>query len=280
MGQLSAGALRAEVSGRGLARVAAAAAEVGFGRVPSLLFAEDAEGGHGNFLKASYRRIAADPAWARRLAKTYTGGQRLPRAGDRWRGELECAASSDALLMNVFCYPGMLRRREVCGLLGVEQGLRPAFGVRAELPMRRAEVDRTELDMVLGSTLVEAKLTETGFGRASRERLLRYQGVEEVFAIDDLPRAGAGFAGYQVVRGVLAALQRDGEYVVLMDARRADLVEVCFRVLGAARRAEVRQRLRVRTWQEMAGVVPPVVGRYLEERYGIVCEQGRRFDAK
>ncbi len=76
--------------------------------------------------------------------------------------------------MNVFCYPGVLARREVCSLLGVELGLRPEFGVRAELPMRKGEVDRTEMDMRLGSVLAEAKLTETGFGRASRERLLRY----------------------------------------------------------------------------------------------------------
>jgi hypothetical protein len=268
---VSPGALRVEVHARGLAR--AAAAELSGSDRPCVVYAEDTLGGHGNFLTASYRRIVANAAWARRLGKTYTGSRHLPRAADRWRGELESAASSDALLMNVFCYPGVLRRREVCALLGIEPGLRPEFGVRAELPMRNGEVDRTELDMRLGSTLAEAKLAETGFGRASRERLLRYTGVESLFSIDDLPRSGTMFAGYQIVRGLMAAVQNEDAYVVLVDGRRSDLVEVCFRVLGAVRSAEVRHRLRLRTWQEVAAGMPSTVQRWLAEKYGIETAQ-------
>ena len=121
--------------------------------------------GHGNFIAASYRRICANKAWSRRLGKSYTASARVPRARDRHRAELECANSSDALLMNIFCYPGVLRRQQFCQLLGIEAGLRPEFGARAYIRMQRDEIDRTELDMRLGSLMVEAKLTETGFGR-------------------------------------------------------------------------------------------------------------------
>ena len=268
---LTGGGLRREVSARSLARASASAHEVSYGRTPSVVYAEG-EGGHGNFLSASYRRILAHGAWAQRLNKSYTGAGYLPRAGDRWRGELECASSSDALLMNVFCYPGVLRRASTCALLGVEPGLQPDFGVRAELPMRNGEVDRTELDMRLGSTFAEAKLTEGGFGQASRERLLRYLGVEEAFAVEELPRGGRGFVGYQILRGVLAALATEGHYLVLLDSRRADLQEMCFRVLGAARGAEVRHRLRLRTWQELAATLPRTLQTYLAERFGIAPE--------
>ena len=127
----------------------------------------------------SYRRILANELWRKRLEKVYTGSGWIARAHDTKRAELDCCASSDALLMNVFCYPRVLWRGELCALLGTERGLAAEFGVRAELPMRRSEVDRTELDLRLGELLVESKLSETGFGTASRERLLRYLDVED-----------------------------------------------------------------------------------------------------
>ena len=272
----SAAALRHELAHRGLERANQTVCEVGFNRIPAVVYASDEEGDHGNFLPAAYRRILSNPQWARRLEKAYTGAGYLPRREDRWRGELECATSSDALLMNIFCYPGVLRRKNVCAQLGVEPGLQPAFGVRAELPMRRGEVDRTEMDMALGSTLVEAKLTESGFGKASRERVLRYQGVEQIFDIDALPRAGAGIAGYQVVRGMLAAAARDGRYLVLLDDRRADLKELCLRVLTAAHTEATRQRLRLCTWQELAGALPSTLRGFLADKYGIVAESAGR----
>ena len=245
--------------------------EVTFGRVPSVLYAGDDAGSHGNFVPASYRRILADPAWAARLNKAYTGSAQLPRAADRRRAELECAVSSDALLMNVFCYPGVLRRKAVCASLGVEEGFRPAFGVRAQLPMRGGEIDRTEFDMQVGDLWVEAKLTEGGFGRAALERLLRYAGVEQCFDMEELPTGGAHILGYQLIRGLLAALQQEGRYLVLLDARRADLEEICFRVLRAVRSAEARSRFRMVTWQELAGALPATLQTFLGDKYGIVA---------
>lgn len=243
--------------------------EISYGRSGSVLYKAEAEGRHGNFLAASYRRITADPEWARRLEKAYTGDQWMPRAGDRRRGELECASSSDALLMNVFCYPGILRRKDLCACLGAEPGIRPTFGTRALLPMRGGEIDRTELDMVLGDAPVEAKLTEGGFGHASGARLLRYCGMEEMFSLEELPRTGRGYAGYQIVRGMLEAERRGSRYTVLLDGRRADLAELCFQVVAAAHSAASRSRFHLRTWQEIAACVPPVVRAFLRERFGI-----------
>lgn len=175
--------------------------------------------------------------------------------------------------MNVFCYPGVLARPGVCALLGIAPGGRPQFGVRAGLPMAGGEVDRTELDMVLGDSecplLVEAKLTEGGFGRASRERLLRYASVEDVFDPEMLPWGAAGVRGYQVVRGVLAACQREGRFLLLFDGRRADLKELWFFVLRAVRLADVRSRMMLLSWQELAAALPPAVRDFLRFKYGI-----------
>jgi len=257
------------VNARNVIRGAGFAHEVTFGAAPSVIYSGD-DGVHGNFLSASYRRILADTDWSKRLGKSYTAGARVPRAGDRWRGELECASSSDALLMNLFCYPRMLCRPGVCSLLGVDAGLRPEFGARARILMRRGEVDRTELDMRVGNLMVEAKLTEGGFGTASRQRLLRYCAVDEVFDVEELPWVEDVVHGYQLVRGVLAAVQKDARFLVLCDGRRADMTEMWFRVLRAVRSYEVRSRMALLNWQELAGVMPSVVQEFLAEKYGIV----------
>lgn len=270
----SAGSVREEIGFRNLELAEGQGYEVTYGDVPSVLYAPEEDGTHGNFIAASYRRICADEAWRRRLGKSYTASSRVPRAGDRWRGELECANSSDALLMNVFCYPGLLRRPAVCGLLGIEPGLRPEFGVRAGLRMRREEVDRTEIDLRLGTLLVEAKLTESGFGTATQERLLRYTAVEEVFEIEELPWTGNRVGGYQLVRGVLAAAAAAGRFMLLCDGRRSDLQEVWARVLGAVRSYDLRSRMALLTWQELSAAAPRRLQDFLLAKYGIEC--GRR----
>ncbi len=124
--------------------------------------------------------------------------------GSSWkeahRCELDCANSSDALLMNVFCYPGMLLRAELCGLLGVDVGCVPEFGVKPRVPLGRTPLskgrgDATEVDMKLGDLLVEAKLTESGFQVAPERLVTRYRDLEEVFDVALLPRVEKGFAG-------------------------------------------------------------------------------------
>ena len=110
MGPLSAGELRRELSARNLLFAEDVPHESTYGTVPSVVYYE-IDGAHGNFLLASYRRICASAEWSRRLKKCYAASRRLPRPGDRIRRELDCVNSSDALLMNIFCYPGVTRRK-------------------------------------------------------------------------------------------------------------------------------------------------------------------------
>ena len=227
----SAAGLRRELSARNLVRAERVAHGAAMGPC-QVVYAEDEVGGHGNFLAASYKRICADPRWRLRLQKSYTANARVPRAGDRRRKELDCCASSDALLMNIFCYPRVMVRPLLCTLLGVEAGLRPEFGVRAMLPMRRGEVDRTELDMRSVQELRAAVRGEIDGDRFRRRRwrVMRYEDVVG-FSSDELPRAGDRVVGYQLVRGVLAAQASGRRFVLLCDGRRADLQEMWFRVM-------------------------------------------------
>ena len=270
--RMSAGDLRRDISARNLARAEELAHETTYGSVPSVIYAKDVAGaGHGNFLTPSYRRICADGDWRRRLAKVYTGSGRVARRHDRTRSELECANSSDALLMNLFCYPGLLRRPGVCRILGADAGLRPEFGVRVQVPLAKGGVDRTEVDMQLGDLLVEAKLTETGFQQARPALVERYRDLEEVFDVEELPRTGdGGYAMYQLLRGVLAAHARTERFAVLCDGRRERMIESWFQVMRAVRWWELRDRLRILTWQELSAEAPRTVRIFLAEKYGIV----------
>ncbi len=267
---MTAGELRREVSARNLVWAERLAHEVTYGRSPCVIHAGQEEGGHGNFLPGSWRRIQARASWRRRLKKTYTAGRRIARADDRWRGELEAATSSDALLMNVFCYPGMLRRTPVPVLLGVDPGLMPVFGVRAQVPLGSDAVDRTEVDMRLGDLLVEAKLTEGGFQTARPALVERYRDVDVCFEREELPRTTTGeFQSYQLLRGVLAAYALECRFAVILDCRRVDLIERWFEVLRAVRGSDLRSRLQMVSWQELAGAAPGIVRRFLAGKYGI-----------
>jgi len=261
--------LRSELSYRNTTRAAAWPAEMSYGQVPSIIYTENEAGEHGNFLSASYKRILQQPDWKARLAKVYTGSRFLPRKTDRTRRELECANSSDALLMNIFCYPGVLRRAAVCSLLGIEAGQRPAFGVRAGIPLQNGAQDRSEIDMKLGRLLVEAKLTEGDFQTAGRHLVQRYRDLESVFDADRLPKSKEKFRSCQLIRGALAAHQHGAWFAVFCDQRRQDLIEDYFEILSALISAELRCRMSVVTWQELATAMPPKVRNFLAEKYGI-----------
>src|ERR1700729_2974920 len=172
--RLSAAQLRQEINTRNAARGKDFEHELSWGASASVIYQEAEDGGHGNFLPGAYARIMADPAWRRRLTKSYTGSRFVPRARDRKRGELDCANSSDALLMNVFCYPGVMRSPALYGLLSVDAGTRPEFGFKARVPLKNGRSDRTEIDMKLGGLLVEAKLTEGDFQRTPVKSLEKY----------------------------------------------------------------------------------------------------------
>ena len=267
---LTSGQLRREINTRNAARGEGLDHEVSWGASQSVIYRQ-AGGGHGNFLAASYARILANRQWKQRLAKSYTASRFVPHAGDRRRYELDCASSSDALLMNVFCYPGVLRNPRVCALLGIEPGLRPEFGFRPEILLRNGRCDRTEMDMRLGALLVEAKLTEGDFQRAPVRLVERYRDLSEAFDVERLPTIDGAVRSYQLIRCVLAAHAGGSSFAVICDGRRPDLIERWFEVMGAVADSTLRTRLGLATWQEIAAVLPVRVQRFLEEKYGIVA---------
>jgi hypothetical protein len=236
---------------------------------PSIIFGRDEDGHHGNFHPASYERICGDPLWARRLQKVHTASKRSRlRADWQWK-ELDCANSSDALLMNIFCHPEVFSDGRVAALLGVDPYSRPEFGFKPRTPLLRNKRDATEVDMKIGDLLVEAKLTESDFQRAKPDMIDRYRDLGEIFDTAELPISGGMQDGYQLIRGALAAYATGSSFCVLCDARRTDLHESWYRILRAVRLAEVRWRLKLLTWQELTATLPEDLKQFLKCKYGI-----------
>jgi len=253
-----AGALRRDLSARNqqIAITSGSVHELTAGEMPSVIFGRSESRQHGNFLPVSYQNICANPAWVRRLTKVHTGSRKaLPTAGWRWM-ELDCANSSDALLMNIFCYRRTVGNQALSSMLGVAPGLVPEFGFRPRIPLRNGGTDRTEIDMKLGDLMVEAKLTETDFQTAPARMIERYRDIEEVLDPRQLTRSGDTFSCYQLIRGVLAASATGGSFCVFCDARRPELIENWYSVMSAVRSCVLRCRLQLLTWQEMTPALP------------------------
>lgn len=228
-------------------------------------------GAHGNFLASSYEAILKDTEWRARFRKEHSHKRNLPKPnhGGLWR-ELDSCMSSDALLMNVFCYPRTLADGRVASMLGVAHDARPAFGFPARVPLAGGRSDRTEVDMRLGDLLVESKLTEGDFQRKAKAIVDGYRDLREVFDRRELPQTKDDYLSYQLIRNVLAAHALGMSFCVLHDARRKDLAEEWHAVMRAIRSAGMKTRCKTLTWQELAAVLPPKLQAFLEEKYGIV----------
>ena len=224
---------------------------------------------HGNFIDASYAAILSQNEWKRRLAKSHSSVRSLPRAERKWK-ELDSCMSSDALLMNVFCHPRAVKHQSVRSMLGIATDEGPRFGYPARVPLLNSHTDRTEVDMKLGSLLVESKLTETDFQTQKPGIVESYRDLHAVFEWKELPRVGEHYSSYQLLRNVLAAYALGLSFCVLLDARRPDLLEAWYAVMKCIRVADLRTRCKVLTWQELSGVLPRDLQNFLDLKYGIV----------
>jgi hypothetical protein len=268
--------LRTELSLRGLkfAKAHGFLHERTDGRIPGVLFGRDEDGRHGNFHPLAWREICNHSQWVKRLDKVHTAFRRSrARANWPWK-ELDCAHSSDALLMSIFCHPEVLTSARVRTILGVAPGAFPEFGFKPRTPLQNGRFDNTEIDMRLDQLLVEAKLTESDFQSARPGLISRYRDIETVFDLSELPSRDGKYRGYQLIRGTLAAYATGSSFCVFCDSRRADLIEGWYAVMRAVRPIELRCRLKLLTWQELAVALPGDLQRFLADKYGILSAKG------
>lgn len=239
-----------------------------YGSAPVVVY-EPSDDSHGNFHPGSYNAIVANSEWKKRLAKVHTAYRTsLPRADRKWC-ELDSSTSSDALLMNVFCFPGVLDIAAVQHMLGIEGSPLPQFGWKARVPLAEGKFDRTEVDLRVGDLLMECKLTEADFQTKAKTVVDGYRDFKKVFSRRELPQSREKYAGYQLIRNVLAAYALKCSFCVMTDARRPDLIEFWYSVMRCVKLPDLRTRCKVLTWQELSSVLPDDLNEFLDEKYGI-----------
>jgi hypothetical protein len=133
------------------------------------------------------------------------------------------------------------------------------------------------MDLKLGDLFIEAKLTEGDFQSARHDLVHRYRDLESVFDVARLPKHKERFRSCQLIRGALAAHAHTASFAVFCDHRRQDLIEDCFEMMSAVVSAQLRCRMSVVTWQELASTVPLKVRTFLAEKYGIVPTESVNF---
>lgn len=239
------------------------------GAAPTILFPADRVASrHGNFLDNTYRAILANQRWAERLGKAHSQRQALPADRQAEAKELDSCNSSDALLMNCFCYPG--GAAQIFGrLLPSLTAGQPEFGVAGDVPLQNGSPDTTELDMRAGEVIFESKLTEADFTERPKAHVERYRDFSEVFEVSALPQTDLAYRGYQLTRNVLAAFAHNYHFVLLCDARRPDLLREWWDVHGAIRTAQLRAKCRFLLWQEVADACPGELREFLHAKYGV-----------
>lgn len=225
---------------------------------------------HGNFMRESFSAIMGDSTWRKRLDKPHTRrAKALPSPHDGTARELDSCTSSDALLMNVFCYPGVVSGK-IAEQLRVPPGSRPAFGIAGDVLLKDGTTDTTELDMQIGDTNVEAKLTESDFTSRPVAHVERYADLYEVFDATALPRDAGSYLSYQLIRNVLAVARRPtAHFKVLIDGRRPDLLHEWWTLHSAIRDADLRGRCGFVFWQEIAAAAPAALRQFLGAKYAL-----------
>ncbi len=105
---------------------------------------------------------------------------------------------------------------------------------------------------------------------ASEEISREFQAFLEARADQEQPWLRA-YAGYQLIRNVLAAHSAGTAFCVIHDERRPDLREAWFDMMRAVKSAEMRVRCKTLTWQEIVPCLPIELRDFLNLKYGIVA---------
>jgi hypothetical protein len=222
---------------------------------------------HGNFIDASYRAILENPSWAVRLGKRHQKACYLPECKRKQAKELDSSNSSDALLMNIFCYPNVLSSKP--SELFHHSVLPPEFGVRVHIPLSNGKGDATEIDMRLGDIIVEAKFTEKDFTSKDKNIVRKYKDFDDIFNEGELSQTETKYHSYQLIRNILAAHHYNYFFFLLCDKRRPDLLEEYNAVHNAIKYEALRSRCKVIFWQDIASVISGELKVFLSEKYGI-----------
>lgn len=211
-----------------------------------------------NFLPSSFQSIKKNPQWKSRTLKVHA------KLKDGTL-EMQSSNSSDALLMNIFCNPGVGKWTGLQKLLHIDTSSVVEFGWN---PSFENEVlHPTEIDMRIGNRIFESKLSEESFTEKEKGIVEKYSDFHTVFDSHSLASNDTHYFNYQLIRNILTAYKYNFSFSILVDQTRTDLIRSLLDVVIAIREPEVRKRVGFFTWQEIAAVCGTALKDYMQRKY-------------
>jgi len=189
--------------------------------------------------------------------------------------EMQSSNSSDALAMNIFCYPDFIKWKGIKTLFEVESFESIEFGFNPKIQKIVEGVittDATEVDVFInGNIICECKLTETDFTSKEKKSVECYGSFSKVFQVDKLIQNDKSYANYQLIRNILATEQIQGRFILICDMRRPDLAKSFYQTIRCIKDEfiELRTNCEIIYWQDIANYSGKELKEFLNQKYGI-----------
>ena len=209
-----------------------------------------------NFHPDTFNNISKNLNYKNRLAKIHANVPGFK--------EMQSSNSSDALLMNLFAHPKIKVWKSLRDLISIDQLDNIEFGWN---PVFTNETNhKTEIDMKIGNSIFEAKLTEKDFTQKDLTIVLTYSNVNNIIDLKDLTTNGI-VSNYQLIRNLLTAKKYGYKFNLLIDETRTDLIREFYKVKNAIKIKSLLDNFNFLTWQEIANSVGSDLKEYITEKY-------------
>lgn len=218
-----------------------------------------------NFHPKSWKLIQETPPFKERTEKIHSN----TRTSDVL--EMQSSNSSDALAMNVFCFPDFVKWEGAKKLFGVNNFSSIEFGYKPHVA-KGTTVDSTEVDVFINNSIIcECKLTEDSFTQKEKVTVEAYNTFKEIFHTDKLNQNENSYFNYQLIRNILATHQRNCRFILICDMRRPDLARNFYQTIRCIKDAwiDLRINCEIIYWQDIAKVCGEELSIFLKEKYGI-----------
>ena len=122
--------------------------------------------------------------------------------------------------------------------------------------------------MRIGETIFEAKLSETDFQTKEIDTVRQYQPDGGFIDLAQLTGDSGIVRNYQLIRNFVAAHRYGYRFVLLVDARRPDLIREFVATLLAVHDRDFTARCAFVTWQELVSTLGRDLRVFLRLKYG------------
>lgn len=209
-----------------------------------------------NFYPETFANICDKIDYKKRLDKPHS---KVPNFK-----EMQSSNSSDALLINFFIHPKIREWKSLRDLISINQSDDIEFGWNPQFDNEANH--KTEIDMKIGNSIFEAKLTEKDFTSKELQIVLGYSNVENIIDLKVLTNNNI-VSNYQLIRNLLTAEKHGFKFNLLIDETRIDLIREFYKVKCAIKVNSLLDNFNFITWQEISNCVGVDLKNYITEKY-------------